>query len=50
MDAYCTDIKKLEDKFYGIEYHHVVQDANQAVDRLSKQGPTRAKVLAGMFI
>ena len=24
MDAYCTAIKKLEDKFYDIEYHHVV--------------------------
>ncbi|XP_066334272.1 uncharacterized protein [Miscanthus floridulus] len=23
MDAYCTAIRKLEDKFYGIEYHHV---------------------------
>ena len=25
MDAYCTAIRKLEDKFYGIEYHHVLQ-------------------------
>ncbi|XP_066396200.1 uncharacterized protein [Miscanthus floridulus] len=24
MDAYCAMIRKLEDKFYGIEYHHVV--------------------------
>ena len=24
MDNYCTMIRKLEDKFYGIEYHHVV--------------------------
>jgi len=24
MDAYCVTIRKLEDKFYGIEYHHVV--------------------------
>ena len=26
MDAYCSEIKKLEGKFYGIEYHHVVRD------------------------
>ncbi|XP_066333997.1 uncharacterized protein [Miscanthus floridulus] len=26
MDAYCTEIRKLEGKFYGIEYHHVVHD------------------------
>ena len=24
MDAYCAKIRKLEGKFYGIEYHHVV--------------------------
>ena len=24
MDAYCSEIRKLEGKFYGIEYHHVV--------------------------
>ncbi|XP_066392462.1 uncharacterized protein [Miscanthus floridulus] len=32
MDAYCTEIRKLEGKFYGIEYHHVVQDQNQLAD------------------
>ena len=26
MDAYCLEIRKLEGKFYGIEYHHVVRD------------------------
>jgi hypothetical protein len=25
MDAYCKEIKKLEGKFYGIEYIHVVR-------------------------
>ena len=24
MDAYCAMLRKLEDKFYGIEYHLVV--------------------------
>ena len=28
MDAYCAEIRKLERKFYGIEYHHVVRDQN----------------------
>ena len=40
MDAYCAAIRKLEDKFYGIEYHHVVQANNQAADELSKLGST----------
>jgi hypothetical protein len=50
MDAYCAAIRKLEDKFYGIEYHHVVQANNQAADELSKLGSTWAKVLAIVFI
>jgi len=28
MDSYCAQIRKLEGKFYGIEYHHVVRDQN----------------------
>ena len=28
MDTYCIEIRKLKGKFYGIEYHHVVQDQN----------------------
>ena len=40
MDAYCAMIRKLEDKFYGIEYHHVVRADNQAADELSKLGST----------
>jgi ribonuclease HI len=38
MDAYCKEIRKLEGKFYGIEYTHVVRDKNQAADELSKLG------------
>ena len=50
MDAYCAVIRKLEDKFYDIEYHHVVWADNQATDELSKLGLTRAKVLARVFV
>ena len=50
MDAYCAAIRKLEDKFYGIEYHHVVWADNQATDELSKLGSTQAEVPAGVFI
>ena len=38
MDAYCKAIRKLEGKFYGVEYSHVVRDKNQAADALSKLG------------
>jgi ribonuclease HI len=50
MDAYCATIQKLEDKFYGIELHHVVWANNQAADELSKLGSTRAEVPARVFI
>jgi ribonuclease HI len=38
MDAYCKEIRKLEAKFYGIEYTHMVRDKNKAADELSKLG------------
>jgi hypothetical protein len=50
MDAYCKEIRKLEGKFYGIKYTHVVRDKNKAVDELSKLGSSRAQVPHGMFI
>jgi len=50
MNAYCTEIRKLEGKFYGIEYHHVVRDQNQPADQLSKIGSSRAVVPPGVFI
>jgi ribonuclease HI len=50
MDAYCKEIRKLEGKFYGIEYTHVVQDKNQAADELSKLGSSQAQVPHGMFV
>ena len=50
MDAYYAVIRKLEDKFYGIEFHHVVRANNQAADELSKIGSTQAEVLAKVFV
>jgi hypothetical protein len=40
MDAYCLEVRKLGNKFYGLEFHHVVRDNNVAVDVLSKLGST----------
>jgi ribonuclease HI len=50
MDAYCLEVRKLENKFYGVEFHHVVRDNNVAGDVLSKLGSTRAQVPAGVFV
>jgi ribonuclease HI len=32
MDAYCAQIRKLENKFYGLEFHHMVRANNEAGD------------------
>jgi hypothetical protein len=50
MDAYCLEACKLENKFYGLEFHHVVRDNNVAADVLSKLDSTRAQVPVGVFV
>jgi hypothetical protein len=50
MDAYCLKVRKLENKFYGLEFHHVIRENNIAADVLSKLGSTHAQVPAGVFV
>jgi ribonuclease HI len=50
MDAYYLEVRKLENKFYGLEFHHIVCDNNIAADVLSKLGSTRAQVPARVFV
>src|SRR5688572_2741992 len=50
MDAYCKEVRKLENKLLGLEFHHIVRDNNVAANVLSKMGSTRAEVPAGNFI
>ena len=44
MDAYVVEIRKLENKFSGLEIHHVDRNNNVIADFLSKLGSTRAAV------
>jgi hypothetical protein len=50
MDLYCKEIRKLEAKFYGIEYIHMVRDKNQAADALSNLGSSGAQNPHGVFV
>jgi ribonuclease HI/transposase InsO family protein len=50
MGKYRTAVRKLEDKFEGLEFHHVERDRNMAVDALSKLGSSRTQVPPGVFI
>jgi hypothetical protein len=50
MDAYVMEIHKLENKFSGLEIHHVIHDNNVGVDVLSKLGSNRANIPPGFFV
>jgi hypothetical protein len=50
MGKYCAAVRKLEDKFEGLEFHHVERDHNVAADALSKLGSSRAQVPPGIFV
>jgi hypothetical protein len=50
MDAYYSEIHKLEGHFKGIEFQHVPQNNNVVADIPSKLGSRRALVLAGVFV
>ena len=36
MEAYYAEVQKLEDKFDGIELHHVLRRDNEEADALAK--------------
>jgi hypothetical protein len=50
MDMYVTKIRKLENKFSGLEIHHVIRDNNFGADVLSKLGFRRANLPPGVFV
>jgi ribonuclease HI len=50
MGKYYAAVRKLEDKFEGLEFHHVEKDRNAAADALSKLGSNRAQVPPGIFV
>jgi ribonuclease HI len=50
MNAYCAKVRKLEDHFEGLEFHHVSRDKNVAADVLTKVGSKRALVPVGVFV
>jgi ribonuclease HI len=50
MGKYCAAVQKLEDKFEGLEFHHVERDRNTAADALSKLGSSRTQVPPRVFV
>ena len=50
MAAYCQEVRKLEDKFDGLKFMHILQDNNQVAGELAKMGSSRAIVPPGVFL
>jgi hypothetical protein len=36
MEAYCDEVRRLENKFYGLELNHIARRYNETVDELAK--------------
>jgi ribonuclease HI len=49
MAAYCQAVRELEDKFHGLELHHVLHHYNKAADVLAKTASSRSPVPHGVF-
>ena len=49
MEAYCKEVRRLEDKFHGLELVHIARCYNEAADELAKIASTRGTVPPDAF-
>jgi hypothetical protein len=49
MEAYCDEVRRLEDKFYGLELNHVARRYNKTADELDKIASGRTMVPPDVF-
>jgi ribonuclease HI len=49
MEAYCDEVWRLEDKFYGLELNHVARRYNETADELAKIASGRTMVPPNVF-
>jgi ribonuclease HI len=49
MEAYCDEVRRLEDKFYGLEVTHVARRYNETMDELAKIASARTTVPPNVF-
>jgi transposase InsO family protein len=49
MEAYCDEVRRLEDKFYGLELNHVARQYNETADELAKIASGRTTVPPDVF-
>jgi ribonuclease HI len=44
MEAYCDEVRRLQDKFYGLELNHIARRYNETADELAKIASGRTTV------
>jgi len=49
MAAYCQEVRRLEDKFDGLELNHIPRRLNEAADALAKATSDQEPVPTGVF-
>jgi hypothetical protein len=49
MEAYCDEVRCLEDKFHGLELNHVARRYNETADELAKIASGRTTVPPNVF-
>jgi hypothetical protein len=49
MEAYCDEVRRLEDKFYGLELSHIARRYNETADELAKIASGQTTVPPDVF-
>jgi hypothetical protein len=49
MEVYCDEVRRLEDKFYGLELNHIARRYNETADELAKIASGRTTVPPDVF-
>jgi ribonuclease HI len=49
MEAYCDEVRRLEDKFYRLELNHIARCYNETADELAKIASRRTTVPPDVF-
>jgi ribonuclease HI len=49
MEAYCDEVRRMEDKFYGLELNHIARRYNETADEVAKIASGRTTVPPDVF-
>jgi hypothetical protein len=49
MEAYCEEVRRLEDKFHGLELNHIAHRYNEVADELTKIASSQTTVPPDIF-